>query len=221
MFPPRPDGSLTSLRGFLSFFSFTTLAFLTFFFLELSSSLSPPSSLLSLAEALLSYLIVRGGETEQEGQLGKGSQVDMETKGKQAKSKCSLKKNKVTYSSAMSSSSSPGLNDSSKEWNKTENQTSWTQHALLTLVKGRFLLTAFCIWFVTVVALLSDLALGLHPLQVGIVLVIVWVAVLIDITLHALKVNTVTVRNYTQNTAQPEESLSWLSSSQTKLILKS
>lgn len=49
---------LTSLRGFLSFFSFTTLAFLAFFF-ALSSSLSSPSSLLSLAEALLSYLIER------------------------------------------------------------------------------------------------------------------------------------------------------------------
>lgn len=44
---------LTSfLRGFLSF---TNLAFLAGFFFR-SSSLSPPSALLSLAEALLSYL---------------------------------------------------------------------------------------------------------------------------------------------------------------------
>lgn len=53
---------VTSLRGFLSFFSFTTLTFLAFFFLAESSSLSSPSSLLSLAEALLSYLLDAGEE---------------------------------------------------------------------------------------------------------------------------------------------------------------
>lgn len=59
--------SLTSLRGFLSFLSLTTLAFLAFFFLAPSSSLSSPSSLLSLAEALLSYLIDKRGGKRKDG----------------------------------------------------------------------------------------------------------------------------------------------------------
>ena len=54
---------LTSFRGFLSFFSLTGLGFFAFFFFALSSSLSSPSSLLSLAEAFLSYLIDRHGGT--------------------------------------------------------------------------------------------------------------------------------------------------------------
>lgn len=49
--------SHTSLRGFLSFFSFTPLPFGgSFLVFGLSLALSSPSSLLSLAEALLSYL---------------------------------------------------------------------------------------------------------------------------------------------------------------------
>ena len=52
--------TLTSLRGFLSFFSFGAfLGFFSTFFFFPSSSLSPSSGSLSLAEALLSYLHIQ------------------------------------------------------------------------------------------------------------------------------------------------------------------
>lgn len=115
---------LTSLRGFLSFLSLTTLAFLAFFFFLLSSSLSSPPSLLLLSEALLSYLTDGSGETRQKrevtrpgkkGDFSEGGQEERKTAdGERQEKKGENDDDDVTHSSAMSSSSSPGLKDSSK-----------------------------------------------------------------------------------------------------------
>lgn len=93
------------------------------------------------------------------------------------------------HSSAMSSSSSPGLNDSSVEQTQKVSTLLMTWRVSASLITSRTSLTTFTARIVAVVSFLSNLALSLHSLQVGIVLVVVGVAILINTTLHALKDN--------------------------------
>lgn len=107
-----------------------------------------------------------------------------------------MKINKKTYSSAISSTSSPGLKDSSKEKGKLEFNPNYLLNTNSLVLPKPFLTTSTSIRLVAVVALLPDLALSLHSLQVGVVLVLIGVAVIVDVTLHALEEHsTVTEHN--------------------------
>lgn len=111
---------------------------------------------------------------------------------------------RFTHSSAMSSSSSPGLNDSSAV--QTHSHVSNMLCGLrvpASVSHPKAPLTALATRIVAVVSFLSDLALGLHPLQVGVVLVVVRVTVLVDAALHALRKHNTHTKKKTQIKINP------------------